>query len=1240
MWIKRVITVNWGGLPNREYDFGSVVMLGGSTGSGKSTLEDAIQVVMTAGKHGFYKFNAGQDESGANNRGKIPRTVPSYVLGAEGNKFARPHGANGYIAVVFANSPGESSRVFSAVLAFQASLNEHGSVGKGGRGSRRAPVMREEKLFTIAEGEVRLSDFGEPSKVGLRSVMPVDQIFNRLRRPDRGLGKVTEHKGKQAYLNSLWGLMRNTGPVPPDEARKACLSFRGAMAYRPVSKLDQFVKEDILEVRDHEADIDNLSQSIRSLYQLRAQAERLEENVKRLEAIDSSGVKLVDNWQGVVEQAYLESARMVFDLDVQRSRAMKDKAEKVERKKGLAREISDIDGKLKSIRAQIGSLSRELDGNAAAQERERLDRLITDAASRFTANGRELFESISQIRESLRSLQAIGQVSQQMRTHDTLAPGFAAYRDAEGMLQAFDADSLHRSLVAMSKCSPLDDAIDEPLKAVTAESGDVDAAVGLARDVLYEPEKGLRSLVAEVLSDARRRENSLRDEVLRIRGEIQRLADAREISYPREIPAALAQIDRELPSAKPRVLCNLVEVVPADVDWQNAIEGLIGYNRYVIIVEPEYEPQANRLLATAGSRAKIVQAFRLLKLPNKPLPSNSIVQSLRISDKVAKAYVHAKYGDVVRVSSFEELRDTTRGLMKEGRGASGFATFRAFEGDSKLVFGESGREKRLAALQAELTEKNVTFATAETWRGSLASLSRLIDAAEKTALTNRLDLMVEERRSIVDARRQQAEIDLSGIEDLIAEKERLYEEQVALGTRRDACLGLEGSLRAEIQSLSQEVEELDERLDSAERSVTARRDYVDKLSDSVRYAASERIQKLNHEAQSPIHTLDKISAERKSRQRSVDEALNLFRNSVMEYNHEATGEEQIKLQETLHVGRIDFDRDDAWANYYAFREGLSQVRRQLGIQRDNALASMKQKLLAHEAEVSHTFSQSFCQIVHNDLAESQEQLDTLNGVLGGHTFNEDSYEFKRFAVSEHEARSRFFKYVATEVQLLSGQRLDDSGVLDDAQLEIYRQIRQKLERSNEDEARKTLMEWSDYRNYHTYDVLVTRGEDNQFYLGELATDSGGQTETPFYALRSAALSSAYRINEPGSHHFRVMVVDEAFEKVDHSRAAEALDLLSKTLGFQVVMAMPSKNAGSFQPLISTKFVFTKVPSPVKVGELSHKTIVKGEKVNQDPVEKLWEGHVEQVKQQAKLDFEEIEAATLADDTEKREGVPA
>ncbi|MEJ2651146.1 MAG: ATP-binding protein, partial [Gammaproteobacteria bacterium] len=81
MWINKVVTLNWGTLPDREYPLGEVTLLAGHTGSGKSTLEDAIQTVMTAAHHGLFAYNPGQDEAKQGERsGKKSRSLASYIL--------------------------------------------------------------------------------------------------------------------------------------------------------------------------------------------------------------------------------------------------------------------------------------------------------------------------------------------------------------------------------------------------------------------------------------------------------------------------------------------------------------------------------------------------------------------------------------------------------------------------------------------------------------------------------------------------------------------------------------------------------------------------------------------------------------------------------------------------------------------------------------------------------------------------------------------------------------------------------------------------------------------------------------------------------------------------------------------------------------------------------------------------------------------------------------------------------
>ena len=114
---------------------------------------------------------------------------------------------------------------------------------------------------------------------------------------------------------------------------------------------------------------------------------------------------------------------------------------------------------------------------------------------------------------------------------------------------------------------------------------------------------------------------------------------------------ALAAIRRECPKADPRVLCDHVEVT--DPDWQMAIEGYLGGARFGILVEPEFEAEAIRILRRTGARrnrARVIQGEQARRdAERQSLPEDSIFHVLRFSHGVAEHYLRASYGSVVRV---------------------------------------------------------------------------------------------------------------------------------------------------------------------------------------------------------------------------------------------------------------------------------------------------------------------------------------------------------------------------------------------------------------------------------------------------------------------------------------------------------------------------------------------------------------------------------------------------------------
>ena len=121
MFLKRFVFVNWGNIPNLEFELGPVNLFSGGNGSGKTTGADAIQTVMTAAHENLFQYNPGQDETTQRGRGgKRVRTLASYVLGCDDGSYARLDPSDGYLAAVFHPTKGEPGAPFTALIGVRA----------------------------------------------------------------------------------------------------------------------------------------------------------------------------------------------------------------------------------------------------------------------------------------------------------------------------------------------------------------------------------------------------------------------------------------------------------------------------------------------------------------------------------------------------------------------------------------------------------------------------------------------------------------------------------------------------------------------------------------------------------------------------------------------------------------------------------------------------------------------------------------------------------------------------------------------------------------------------------------------------------------------------------------------------------------------------------------------------------------------------------------------------------------
>ena len=108
----------------------------------------------------------------------------------------------------------------------------------------------------------------------------------------------------------------------------------------------------------------------------------------------------------------------------------------------------------------------------------------------------------------------------------------------------------------------------------------------------------------------------------------------------------------------------------------------------------------------------------------------------------------------------------------------------------------------------------------------------------------------------------------------------------------------------------------------------------------------------------------------------------------------------------------------------------------------------------------------------------------------------------------------------------------------------------------------------DYREFFEFDIEILREDSLSKELSHvgslskrLGTGSGGEHRAPLYVIAGAALASAYRLENGKADGMRLILLDEAFNKMDVSNIIATMRYLEQ-LGLQILMVSPGDNLGT------------------------------------------------------------------------------
>jgi uncharacterized protein YPO0396 len=643
---------------------------------------------------------------------------------------------------------------------------------------------------------------------------------------------------------------------------------------------------------------------------------------------------------------------------------------------------------------------------------------------------------------------------------------------------------------------------------------------------------------------------ALRAEAATLEADIRKLRTGdREASVEAEAPNAaklrrLIRAELGLGANEVTYLCNELKI--PDDSWQDAVEGILGMNRFVLLVPPAQYAAAMQLYRQNKSTlhgATLLDTASILKHETRHTQQETLAAEVVTPNSAAQAFINLILGNYVKCATLEELRPHRTAVTRECFVRRNYTDSHLNPQVYKRWFiGERAAPRQIEQRQARLDEI----------AGEMIQLNE-----RANGLRERLALTRDKIRPLVEL--EAALPVLSRLAPLETELTALKTELSALDTRS-------------IDSLKAEVEGCQAVLRKAQGEVSAIERRLGTLEGEVKHLETEAIPGLEKSADDTLQSAEAFLVLENAEEETVSDVQKeyerrrerqplevILENSTKKQNEYQTAEQrsrdrlrEAKQEYSLHYD-FGYDETETAARYTDEREKL-----------------VTSELPNYEGQIAHQRGLAEQELVENfihrlreQIEDARQQLAHLNSTLAQLRFGGERFEF----INQPAPQVKQVYELVMDSQQVMGASLFDSD---------FRQKHQQgwdllFERlTTHDDENIELRELQDYRNYLQYDIRIHYPNGDRALLSQInAKKSGGETTTPFYVAMAASFAQAYRLNQPRpSDTIRLALFDEAFGKMDTARTASALQFMRQA-GLQVLLATPPDKSGSLLPYVDS-----------------------------------------------------------------------
>lgn len=597
-----------------------------------------------------------------------------------------------------------------------------------------------------------------------------------------------------------------------------------------------------------------------------------------------------------------------------------------------------------------------------------------------------------------------------------------------------------------------------------------------------------------------------------------------------------------------RLFAELVESI-SDESWRKSIETFLWNKRYNIIVDDEYCHEALSIL----NEKNIYRTSVILtdKIPETDIEENTAASILNITNKGARRYANYLLNGIYLCQNLEELHEHPKGgITKDGMLCKSYAASKMQIQKTALCLGNNVVKIQLDQARKDLESFNLEKSGYEKDIQDREQLKILIDNVEWKVESYNFD----SSRELSDKNKNFGK--------LVAQIEDLKNSPEMLAAAREFEIA-----KSNFDNADSDSKLIERKLGSVENEISNIKKKIDENTDNSKKIKTEyeEIAQMHPELTNEMQG----EYERAVKQRNTfiiisNRHLQNLTNDV----DNAKRKMEEKQREYNQLSEIDVS--NYGVEFIPFYR--DQYRDVANVKIDEA----KNKVEKQSEKLRDVFLHDFVAELNEKIVSAKEEIAAINSELKRIPFGRDIYQFK---MEEKSDRAIFFticknlELYSETPDLFTERTVSDEKLADDVQSFLN-----KILDTGQEE------DYSDYRNYFTYDMTIRShigDEESEMDLSKKqGTASGGEKQTPYFIVLAASLMQFYPKDVCCA---RIAFIDEAFSALSKERIEQMVKFLEDN-NFQVFYAAPPEKINSIgQHIDNTVSLYTqgKYTKPVE-----------------------------------------------------------